>query len=504
MSLLFFLVPFLLLALLLSIKVLLSGKTQLRLPPSPPGLLLLGNLHQLSSLPHRSLLDLSRKYGPVMLIRMGQVPALIVSSADAAQELFKTHDLAISTRPTSKAAMKLTFGARNISFAPYGERWRQAKKLAVVHFLSAKRVLSLQALRDEEVRRMMGRVAAACAGGGRLRGEVELSEVLYEYANAVVYHASAGKETKEGRTAARYRAVIDDGSVLLAGFQVDDAFPALGWLSAITGTDAKLDRIRRRIDEFLSGILQEHIERAEQGFKRNEDFVDVLLSLQRDGAGDLGLAEIDIKAITSDLIAAGTDTSFVSLEWAMAELVRNPRAMKKLQVEVRQVAEGKPMVVEEDVNQMAYLKAVIKEVLRLHTPAPILLPRETMSSFSLQGYHVPAKTRVIVNAWAIARDPKSWEAPEEFQPERFMDNAVDYRGNDFLFIPFGAGRRMCPGINFAMATIEIALANLLYHFNWELPDGLNPVDLDMSEAPGLTTPKKIPLRLVAIPKDPLV
>ena len=122
MSLLFFLVPFLLLAILLAFKVVLSGKTQLRLPPSPPGLLLLGNLHQLSSLPHRSLLDLSHKHGPVMLIRMGQVPALIVSSADAAQELFKTHDLAISTRPASKAAMKITYGARNISFAPDGER----------------------------------------------------------------------------------------------------------------------------------------------------------------------------------------------------------------------------------------------------------------------------------------------------------------------------------------------------------------------------------------------
>ncbi|RZR80882.1 hypothetical protein BHM03_00006988 [Ensete ventricosum] len=296
MSLLLLLLPFLLLSLPLAFKVLLSGKTQLRLPPSPPGLPLLGNLHQLSSLPHRSLLDLSHKYGPVMLIRMGQVPALIVSSADAAQELFKTHDLAISTRPASKAAMKITFGTRNITFAPYGERWRQAKKLAVVHLLSTKRVLSL---RDEEVRRMMERVAAACAGGGRPRGEVELSEVLFEYANAVVYHAAAGKESKEGRTATRYRAMVHDGSVLLGGFHVDDAFPALGWLGAITGTDAKLDRLGGRFDEFLSGILQEHIERAEKGFNGNEDFVDVLLSLQKDGAGELGLAEMDIKAITS-------------------------------------------------------------------------------------------------------------------------------------------------------------------------------------------------------------
>ncbi|WOK95169.1 Cytochrome P450 [Canna indica] len=489
-----FLLPCLLLLLTVIYKLLLHRKgCPINLPPSPPGLPLIGNLHQLSSLPHRSLLDLSRKYGPVMLIRMGRVPALVVSSANAAQELFKTHDLAISTRPYSKTATKLAFGARNISFAPYGEQWRQAKKLAVVHLLGPKRVLSFCGVREEEVRRMVERVSAA---SGRRSGEVPLSEVLYEYSNGVVCHAAAGKETREGRTAARYREMIAQSSELLRGFQVDDLFPSLSWLGAVTGMDAKLDSMGQKFDDFLTGILEEHIERAKQGFDGNEDFVDVLLSLKKDGAGEVGLDEIEIKAIALDLIAAGTDTSFVLLEWAMAELMRNPQVMKKLQEEVRQITNSKPMIAEEDLNQMHYLKAVIKEVLRLHVPAPILVPREAVCSFLLQGFRIPSKTRVIVNAWAIARDPNVWDDPEKFQPERFMNSPVDFRGNDFHYLPFGAGRRMCPAINFAMATNEIALANLVYHFNWELPDGMSPMDVDMAEAPGMTNPKRIPLRLV--------
>ncbi|KAG6494873.1 cytochrome P450 71A1-like [Zingiber officinale] len=488
-----FLFPCFLLLLWFTLKHLLPGKSHgPSLPPSPPGLPFLGNLLQLSSLPHRSLHRLALRYGPVMLIRMGQVPTLVVSSADAAQELFRSHDLAVSTRPFSKAAFKLTFDARNISFAPYGDHWRHSKKLAVVHLLSPKRVLSFRAVRDEEVQNMIDRICSAGAAGGGC--QVRLSEILFDYANGVVCHAAVGKETKQGRTAVTYRKMVADASVLISGFQVDDMFPALAWFSAVTGVDAKLDRMRKRFDEFFTGILEEHRDRRANRSDVVEHFVDILLSLN-----ESGLEEIDIKAITSDLIAAGTDTSFTTLEWAMAELMRNPTVMWKLQEEVRQVAGGKMNVAEEDLSQMHYLKAVMKEVLRLRIPAPMLLPRETTTSFSLRGYHIPAKTRVFINAWAIARDPKTWEAPEEFRPERFLDSGVDFRGNDFQFLAFGAGRRMCPGINFAMATNEIALANLVHRFDWELPDGMNPADLDMEEAPGLTTPKKVPLCLVATP-----
>jgi len=201
------------------------------------------------------------------------------------------------------------------------------------------------------------------------------------------------------------------------------------------------------------------------------------------------------------MIGAGTDTSFITLEWAMTELVRYPEVMKKLQEEVRGIEIRDSIVREEDLSGMSYLKAVIKEVLRLYPAAPLLLPRESMETCQIQGYEIPAGTRVIVNAWAIARDPEFWEAPEEFRPERFLESDVDFRGHDFQFIPFGAGRRICPGLNFAVSTLELAIANLVHRFDWRLTEGMEVEDLDMTEAPGLTTRRKEKLQLVASPSS---
>ena len=201
------------------------------------------------------------------------------------------------------------------------------------------------------------------------------------------------------------------------------------------------------------------------------------------------------------MIIAGTDTSFITLEWAMTELVRYPGVMKKLQEEIRGIANRDSVVREEDLRGMSYLKAVIKEVLRLYPAAPILLPHESMETCQIQGYEIPAGTRVIVNAWAIARDPEFWEAPDEFRPERFLESDVDFRGHDFQFIPFGAGRRICPGLNFAVSTLELAIANLVHRFDWRLPEGMEVEDLDMTEAPGLTTRRKEKLQLVASPSS---
>ena len=199
-----------------------------------------------------------------------------------------------------------------------------------------------------------------------------------------------------------------------------------------------------------------------------------------------------------DLIAAGTETSSVTLEWAMAELVGSPRAMAKLQDEIALVTGDNPTIEEEDLNKMEYLKAVLKEVLRLHPPAPLLVPHESTAAAVVQGYESPAKTALFINAWAIGRDPAAWgETADEFRPERFLGGGsaadVDMRGNDYQLLPFGAGRRLCPGISFAVPVLEVALASLVRHFDWELPAGTR---LDMSEAPGLTTPPLAPLRLV--------
>lgn len=198
------------------------------------------------------------------------------------------------------------------------------------------------------------------------------------------------------------------------------------------------------------------------------------------------------------MFIGGTDTTATTMEWAMAELVKNPRIMKKVQDEVRKVVGNKTKVDESDIEAMEYLKSVVKETLRLH--APFMVTRESSSGVhsKLEGYDIPPKTKVLINAWAIQRDPKLWEKPEEFIPERFIDNPVDFKGHHCQFIPFGAGRRGCPGIAFAVAEAEYVLANLLCWFDWELPNGVTVEDFDMSDVFELVIRKKVPLRLVPV------
>lgn len=198
------------------------------------------------------------------------------------------------------------------------------------------------------------------------------------------------------------------------------------------------------------------------------------------------------------MFLAGVDTSALTVNWAMAELLRQPKLMKKAQDEVRGFVGNKGRVTEGDLDQLEYLKMVIKETLRLHPPAPLLIPRETMSHFKINEYDIYPKTRIQINAWAIARDPLYWENPEQFFPARFIDNKVDFNGKHFEFLPFGGGRRGCPGMHMGTVTSELLLANLLYCFDWKLPGGMEETDIDMEELAGhsLTLSKRIPLVLV--------
>ncbi|KAL5737382.1 hypothetical protein ACOSP7_030143 [Xanthoceras sorbifolium] len=186
----------------------------------------------------------------------------------------------------------------------------------------------------------------------------------------------------------------------------------------------------------------------------------------------------------------------------MAELMKNPRVMKKAQDEVREVFNKIGKVDETGVNEMKFLKLVVKETLRMHTPAPLLLPRECRERCQIKGFDIPSKTKVFINVWAMGRDPKYWNEPESFIPERFLDSSIDFRGANFEFIPFGAGRRMCPGIGFGLASIELTLAMLLYHFDWKLTNGMTHEDLDMTEAFGLSVRRKEALHIIPSPYHP--
>ncbi|PON94061.1 Cytochrome P450, E-class, group I, partial [Trema orientale] len=230
----------------------------------------------------------------------------------------------------------------------------------------------------------------------------------------------------------------------------------------------------------------------------DEDFVDVLLKFHNNDDLGFSLTGDNVKAVIWDIFTAGSETSATAVDWAMVEMIRNPRVMRKVQDEVREVFRRKGSVDETGISEMKYLKTVVKETLRLHPPAPLLLPRECGEKCEINGYEIPAKTRIIVNAWAIGRDPKYWTDPESFMPERFLDSSIDHKGNNFEYIPFGAGRRICPGISFGLINVELPLALLLCHFDWQLPSGMKNEDLDMTELFGVTVRRKEDLHMIPI------
>ncbi|XP_058193826.1 cytochrome P450 736A117-like [Rhododendron vialii] len=461
-------------------------------PPSPRKLPLIGNLHQVGHLPHRSLHSLSQAHGPLMLLHFAAAPVLVVSSAGAARDIFKTHDLIFSNRPKSTISEKIAYGAKDVVFSPYGDYWRQMRSICVLRLLSNKQVQSFRDVREEETALMIKKISDS---GSEV---VNLSKLIVELTANVVCRAAFGRKYdgvggRGGGPRRGFKEVLEEVMELIGFFDIGDFVPWLKWVNRVNGVYGRVERITKELDEFMEGVVEEHEDRERKG---GQDFVDVLLEIQRENVG-IPLQRNSIKALILDILAGGTDTTSATIEWVMTELSKHPQAMKKLQAEVRLIAQPNQLVTEDNLDQMPYLKAVIKETLRLHPPIPIILPRESTKDVQVKGYDIAAGTRVLVNAWAIGQDPTSWDEPKEFRPERFLnDRSIDFRGHDFELIPFGAGRRGCPGIQFAAVVDELAIANLVHKFDFALPDG---VELDVSEAAAITVHKKFPLLLVATP-----
>ncbi|KAG8045772.1 hypothetical protein GUJ93_ZPchr0008g11411 [Zizania palustris] len=488
-----------------------NGDRRGRLPPSPRGLPLLGHLHLLGALPHRALRSLAAAHGPVLLLWLGRVPAVLVSSAVAAEEVMRARDLAFASRPRNAMAERLLYG-RDVAFAPYGEYWRQTRRICTLHLLNARRVLSFRRVREQEATAMVDRVLAT--GGAAF----DLVELLMAYSNTVISRATFGDESSRslytdvdrGR---ELKKVFSDFEQLLGTEPVGELLPWLRWVDALRGLEGKVQRTFQALDGVLEKVINDHRRRREGGLQtgadgNHRDFVDVLLDVNKmDKDAGIQLDTKEIKAIIMDVFAAGTTTTTTAIQWAIAELINHPHAMRKAQHELRAVTGATDCVTEDDVDRLPYLKAVLKETLRLHPPVPLLVPREPPADAEILGYRIPARTRVVINASAIGRDPAAWgEHAEEFSPERFMDSNVDYKGHNLELVPFGAGRRGCPGVMFAEQTIQMALASLLYHFDWEVagrrgsPAGMS--SLDMSEIHGISIRLKYGLPLVAKPRLP--
>ncbi|CAI9094653.1 OLC1v1030430C1 [Oldenlandia corymbosa var. corymbosa] len=280
---------------------------------------------------------------------------------------------------------------------------------------------------------------------------VILTEKLAEYTNSMVVRAAFGKVVKIK--------LVKESTPLCSAFEISDLFPSLKILHPFFSNKTKLMEIHHKLDKVLDNIIDQYLD---------EDLDNVK-------------AVTYVSPINIISLLWGTETSSSTVEWAMAELIGHPEVMSKLQNEIRMAFKEKETIEEDDIQELRYLQSVIKEILRLHPPLPFLVPRERREQTEIDGYIIPVKTHVFVNVWTIARDSEYWDDPESFKPEGFDESDKDFAGNHFEYIPFGAGRRICPGISFGLANVYLPLALLLYHFDWELPGGMNPKDLDMGD-----------------------
>ncbi|XVF70855.1 hypothetical protein PTKIN_Ptkin11bG0195800 [Pterospermum kingtungense] len=465
------------------------------LPQAPWKLPLIGHMHLfLFSLPHHLLRELAKKHGPLMQLKLGELSAIVVSSPEAAKEVMKAHDINFSNRPFLLLARIMLYNFTDIAYAPYGDYWRQLRKICTLELLSTKRVQSFQLIREQHVSNL-------CRSISSNEGlPINLGEMLCNLSYSITLSTAVGRTCKKPE---EFISLVSKISEEASGFGVSDLFPSIKLFRVISGKKAEIERLHQLADEVLENIIQEH-RASNKNLKDDEDvikddLVDVLLNLQVHGGLEFPLTDDNIKAVIQDILLAGTETSSTTVEWTMSELMRNPRVLQKVQTEVRQVFDKTGGVKESNLQELNYLKLVIKETLRLHPPLPLLLPRESVDRCEINGYEIPSKSKVIVNAWAIGRDPKYWDEAESFNPERFMDSSIDYKGTNYEFIPFGAGRRICPGISFGLAIVELALARLLYHFDWKLPNRMKHEDLDMSEAFGSSVRRKNNLYLIPIP-----
>ncbi|PSS08393.1 Cytochrome P450 CYP736A12 like [Actinidia chinensis var. chinensis] len=443
----------------------------------------------LGHLPHRSLQNLAKKYGPIMSMKLGSTAAIIVSSPEAAELFLKTHDILFASRPKIQASDIMAYGSRGLAFSEYGPYWRNVRRLCTSELLSVAKIDSYAGMRKEEVEGLVGRLRAA-------REEVvdvtEVVERLIEDMTSRMVFGRCGDDRFD------LKSVVREAVDLVGAFNVADFVPFLRPFD-LQGLTRRLKATSKAIDEILEIIIAEHVHKQEANtinkMKHHEDFIDVMLSFLNQSSSThdefpYSIDRTNIKAIIFDIIVGALDTSVTTIEWIMSELLRHPRVMKKLQAEFMSIVGGERMMEERDLAKLEYLDMVIKETLRLHPVAPLLVPRESTDEIVIDEYFIPKKSRIIVNCWAIGRDLNVWsENAEEFFPERFIDSDIDLRGRHFQLIPFGSGRRGCPGMHLGLTNVRLVVAQLVHCFDWGLPNGMSPNELDMSEKFALAVPR---------------
>lgn len=464
-----------------------------RLPPGPKGYPIIGNLLSIGERAHESLYKYSKIYGPLMTIKLGFVNNIIVSSPEMVKELLQKNDQVFAGRYVPDAVTAQTDYHLALPWLDVGPHWRKLRKICTSEIFTMRKLDELQGKRHKVMDGVIKFVGdarekeEAISIGALMFGTIlnMLSNTLYS-ADMLDLRSNVKEEMKEA---------IDRIFVLVAKPNYSDYFSFLKQFD-LQGIRKDIKASYDRLQEMLQVIIDLRKKERDRGSSRVDDFLDVLLDhCQSQGNDELTLK--DVRFMLQELFIAGSDTSSTTSEWVLAELLHHPDIMAKVKQElVENVGEGKN-VTERDIPKLQFLIAVIKETMRLHATSPLLLPHRSEVDIEICGFNIPKHTRILINVWQISRDPAYWEEPEKFKPERFSNSEIDFQGRHCCFIPFGAGRRICPGWTLGIRMMTLMLATLLHNFDWKLPNGMAPEDMDMKDKFGITLQKADPL--IAIP-----
>ncbi|KAA8528589.1 hypothetical protein F0562_035944 [Nyssa sinensis] len=448
------------------------------------------------------------KCGPIFSIKLGVHQALVVSDWEIAKECFTTNDKVFANRPKSIAVELLSYNYAMFGLGPYGPYWRHVRKIVMSELLSNRRLEMLEHVRVSEVKESINEIYQIWLKNRSDSNKVKV-EMKRWFAglslNMVVRMLVGKRYFLEEENGVGFQKAINKLFEQPGMFLVSDAFPFLRWFD-LGGSEKAMKKTAKEVDFIAQGWLDEHRRKRNCGQVKGDqqDFMDVLLSMFDGDKADEDLPagfDVDtiIKATCMAVLTGATDTTIVTMTWALSLLLNNRHVLRKAQEELDIHVGRERQVESSDVKNLIYIQAILKETLRLYPAGPLSVPHESMEDCTVGGYVIPKGTRLLVNLWKLHRDPRVWSDPDEFKPERFLTSHkdVDVRGQHFELIPFGSGRRMCPGISLAMQHTELTLATLFHGFELETP--LNE-PVDMTESFGLTNPKATPLEVLLTPR----
>ncbi|KAL2642683.1 hypothetical protein R1flu_010270 [Riccia fluitans] len=486
--------------------------SKLKLPPGPGGYPVVGSFPLLGAVPgepaHQMFKRLQQKYGPIVFLQMGSCPTIIVSDNETAKAVLRDQDHLFSSRPSLSVGKYLGSNYGSMVWTQMGDHYKQLRKIFSAEILSPKRVTQSHEVRENGMRAAISVMLDEFSMGQPTNLTVELNNLSLNTMMNMLFGRKEGQMLGgPSRVSMEELKDIVRESIELGGeFDYGDYLPVVRWFD-LTGYIGRLKAAKKRMEAIASKIIEEHREHrrvvtgtdGEVKDTQDQNILDVLLSLK----GEDALNDDAITGVIFDIIIAGSDTTSITADWAIAELLRKPELLKKLQTQIDSVVGKERLVKETDLPHLPYLHCVIKECLRLHSPAPLGIPHCSTEATKLAGYDIPASTTVLINLWALNRDPKNWPEATEFRPERFEGNDVNMFGQDFTLLPFGSGRRGCSGMVLGFTVVQLIVASIVHCFDLE-PYGMKASEIDVvNEKPGLTTLRAQELVVKANPRLPL-